>query len=215
MEDSIASRIRESLTHPSLVLSASLIICVGWVTWLVLCSKSAGLSQVPGPFLARYTNAWGLYQAWKVAKTGQKGKFHRRLQEQYGDVVRVGPSSIIVMDPDAVPIIYSVRARLDKVRREGCNTDQEHVLMEVPKGPAYIPFRQPGVTTSLLSISSETTHSQYRKLVSNAYSMSSLKGYEPYVDEMIDRFMQVCDTYARSGEPMNISRWTHFCKSAI
>lgn len=87
--------------------------------------------------------------------------------------------------------------------------------MELSKGPAYIPFRQPGVTTSLLSISSETTHSQYRKLVSNAYSMSSLKGYEPYVDEMINRFMQVCDAYSRSGEPMNISRWTHFCKSAI
>lgn len=124
MEDSVASRIRESLTHPSLALSASLIICVGWVTWLVVSSKRAGLSQVPGPFLARYTDAWGVYQAWKIAKTGQKGQFHRRLQEQYGDVIRVGPSSIIVMDPDAVPIIYSVRARLDKVRREGCKTSQ-------------------------------------------------------------------------------------------
>jgi cytochrome P450 len=69
------------------------------------------------------------------------------------------------------------------------------------------------VTTSLLSIQDENVHSQYRKLVSFAYSMSSLKGYEPYVDEMVNRFVEVCDRYAQAKEPMNISMWCTYCKS--
>ena len=59
----------------------------------------------------------------------------------------------------------------------------------------------------------EKTHSQYRKLVSNAYSMSSLKGYEPYVDDMVNRMVQVCSRYADSQESMNISLWCHYCGS--
>ena len=59
----------------------------------------------------------------------------------------------------------------------------------------------------------EKTHSQYRKLVSNAYSMSSLKGYEPYVDDMVDRMVQVCSHHADLKEAMNISLWCHYCES--
>ena len=80
------------------------------------------------------------------------------------------------------------------------------------QGKAYIPFRQAGVTTSLLSIPDEKTHSQYRKLVSNAYSMTSLKGYEPYVDEMVNRFVEVCNEHAESQAPMNLSLWCHYCE---
>ncbi len=68
------------------------------------------------------------------------------------------------------------------------------------------------MTTSLLSIQDEQTHSKYRKLVANAYSMSSIKGYEPYVDDMVARFVEVCDDHAAKGEPMNISLWCHYCK---
>jgi hypothetical protein len=32
---------------------------------LILDSRRAGLSHIPGPFLARYTDAWRLYQAAK------------------------------------------------------------------------------------------------------------------------------------------------------
>ena len=38
------------------------------------------------------------------------------------------------------------------------------------------------MANTLVSIGDEATHSKYRKLVSNAYSMTSLKAYEPYVE---------------------------------
>lgn len=82
------------------------------------------------------------------------------------------------------------------------------------QGPAYIPFRQSGVTTSLLSIPDEHTHSKYRKLVSNAYSMSSIKGYEPYVYQMVARFVEVCDQHATNKESLDLSLWCHYCEIA-
>jgi cytochrome P450 len=41
-------------------------------------------------------------------------------------------------------------------------------------------------------IQHEKEHAKYRKLVSNAYSMTSLKDFEPYVGEIVDQFVEVC-----------------------
>jgi hypothetical protein len=70
-----------------------------------------------------------------------------------------------------------------------------------------------GIKTSLPSIPDEATHSTYRKLVSSAYSMSALKDYEPYIDEITDRWLAVFDQFAKSGEALNITEWSHYCRS--
>src|ERR1700761_7037528 len=88
----------------TLILATLLIIiCCGV---LVFQSKRAGLSNVPGPFLARFTDAWGLYFAWWADISGDKISLFRDLQKEYGDVIRTGPRSITVLDPAAVPVIY-------------------------------------------------------------------------------------------------------------
>ena len=78
-------------------------------------SKRAGLSHIPGPFFARYTSVWGLYAAWTCIRSGDKTSFYRGLQARYGDVIRTGPRAVTVIDPAAVPVIYGVRSKLDKV----------------------------------------------------------------------------------------------------
>ena len=87
------------------------------VASLIVSSRRAGLSSIPGPFLARYTDIWALYHAWKITHYGlDKVSYYRHLQAQYGIVVRTGPRSVIVLDPAAVALIYGVRAKLNKVR---------------------------------------------------------------------------------------------------
>lgn len=94
-------------------------LIAGSLLWLVAAalfnSKRAGLSHIPGPFIARYTNLWAVYVAWKTEKDGNRASFNRKLQARYGDVVRTGPRSVSVMDPAAIPVIYGVRSKLDKV----------------------------------------------------------------------------------------------------
>lgn len=78
-------------------------------------SKRAGLSDVPGPWIAQYTDAWNLYATYKVFHSDNKASFHRHLQAKYGNVVRTGPKTVSIFDPAAVPVIYGVRSKLDKV----------------------------------------------------------------------------------------------------
>jgi cytochrome P450 len=69
-----------------------------------------------------------------------------------------------------------------------------------------------GVNASgLVAIMDEYTHGRYRRPVAHAYSLSSLKGYEPYIDEMIQKLVDVLDEAAISGRTINMSDWLHYC----
>lgn len=99
----------------NLFLAITFVVFTLTVLHLIVDSKRAGLSHIPGPCLARYTDAWALHRAWSAQKHGDKAKSLRLLQHQYGDVVRTGPRSVTVFDPLAVPTIYGVRTKLNKV----------------------------------------------------------------------------------------------------
>ncbi len=70
-----------------------------------------GLDDVPGPFLAKFSNLWRLIETWK-------GHYERRIQElhrRHGNIVRIGPKIVSLTDPDAIECIYGVKADLQKV----------------------------------------------------------------------------------------------------
>jgi hypothetical protein len=71
----------------------------------VLDSRRAGLSHIPGPFLARYTEGYG-----------KSEYLSNSLRKTYGEVARIGPTTVAVFDPAAVPTIYGTSSRLNKVR---------------------------------------------------------------------------------------------------
>lgn len=103
------------------VIAACIVFALAVCSFLFFESRKAGLSHIPGPFLARYSDLWALYFALKIARAREDKEDRRtssyqdNLRTRYGDVVRVGPRTVSVFDAAAVPIIYSVRARLDKV----------------------------------------------------------------------------------------------------
>lgn len=66
--------------------------------------------------------------------------------------------------------------------------------------------------TALVSIKDEKTHGIYRRPIANAYSLSSLKGYENYIDETIEKLMTVIDGHCKSGNSINMTRWLQFCQ---
>jgi cytochrome P450 len=70
-----------------------------------------------------------------------------------------------------------------------------------------------GITTAIVAILDEATHSKYRRLVSNSYSMSALKEYEPRIDEVTETWLGVFSKFAEHGEVMDLSLWSHYCPS--
>lgn len=72
-----------------------------------------------------------------------------------------------------------------------------------------------GAETALVSIRDEETHARYKKLVAGSYSMSSLKGYEGFVDDIIERWLGILQKFAERGEVVNISQWSHYCALSL
>ncbi|KJX93675.1 cytochrome P450 like protein [Zymoseptoria brevis] len=68
------------------------------------------LANVPGPLLAKFTNARFLYHAWK----GDLHLDHLRCHERYGPVYRSGPNRVVFNSLTAVSAIYSADRTIRK-----------------------------------------------------------------------------------------------------
>jgi hypothetical protein len=49
-----------------------------------------GLSNIPGPFLCKITDAYRAYRVWR----GDAHEWFQQLREEYGPLVRIGPNMI-------------------------------------------------------------------------------------------------------------------------
>lgn len=70
-----------------------------------------GVSEVPGPFLARFSNLWRFID---VAR-GKAEETHLKLHQKYGQYVRLGPNLVSVQNLDALKVIYGVNKGYTKV----------------------------------------------------------------------------------------------------
>jgi len=70
-----------------------------------------GLRNIPGPFLASLSDA---DRIWSCA-TGLQMKYHLKLHERYGSLVRIGPKHISFSDSSLIPQIYGITSKFWKV----------------------------------------------------------------------------------------------------
>jgi hypothetical protein len=91
------------------VLSLGVIVLV--VQYVVAYLKSP-LKKIPGPFLAKFSDIWRFYNHYGQTHIETQKKLH----EKYGDVVRLGPNTVSVTDPNLLKTIYSTRGTFLKVR---------------------------------------------------------------------------------------------------
>ena len=123
-----------------LYLVAALLLSA--VVYHFVQSKRAGLDHIPGPWLAKFSDVWRGYQAWRLNHhTEGVNNYQIQMIGQYGDVVRIGPTHVLVYDPEAIDTIFGFRERLDKV----CSSS-EPVLFGAnqPQGPGYKVFVMTG-----------------------------------------------------------------------
>lgn len=64
--------------------------------------RNWSIQDVPGPFLAKFTNLWYLYECRLCRRYLTVHEAHAK----YGKLVRVTPNQVSIADPDAIPIIY-------------------------------------------------------------------------------------------------------------
>ncbi|KAJ0353069.1 hypothetical protein COL154_001677 [Colletotrichum chrysophilum] len=182
----ITETLLETLATHWLSIGASLI-----VAWLVKNHYNNGLNKYPGPFLASLTDWWRFFDV-----KGQRPEVtHQKLHEKYGNVVRLGPNTLSFADPAALKTIYGLNKGFVK-------SDFYIVQQSVVKGHSL---------QSLFSTTDNSFHSQFRRCVNSAFSMSALVQYEPFVDNTTKLFLsQTEKLFAGNPEGCDFTTWLQF-----
>ena len=108
---------------------------------------------------------------------------------QTAKIVRVAPRMYSLDDPAAVSILYSIAS--------------PHV-----KSAWYSAFADPRIPDhNLFSARTRTFHAAMRRKMGHMYSMSSIKSYEPYVNDCIETLLRQLDLCAARGQEVDLQRW--------
>ncbi|BCS30682.1 cytochrome P450 [Aspergillus puulaauensis] len=137
-----------------------------------------GISKIPGPFLAGFSDLWRTILVWR----GHPHLYHVKLHEKYGSAVRLGPNVVSISDPEAIKTIYAINSGYVK---SGFYPVQQTITKEGD-------FLQ-----GMFNTVDEKYHAKLRRAVSNAYAMSTLVQFEPLVDSTSREFLkQLSERYA-------------------
>ncbi|GAW24068.1 hypothetical protein ANO14919_136480 [Xylariales sp. No.14919] len=145
------------------------------------------LRKIPGPFWCSVSwLPW--YKYWF------SGYMHRhvlRLHEEYGPVVRLGPSEVSFIDGAAWKDIYSLK-RCRQIERD-------------PKSfPALTPN---GARFDLLTYS-PSDHAKYRKILNPSFSEKATKEYEPTIHQDTDTFIKKLSGKLQDSDlKINLTQW--------
>lgn len=143
------------------------------------------LAKHPGPFLASITDLWQVCEFLSLKQPYRLTELHRR----YGPVVRYGPDKLSITYEEAVPAIYQAASR------------------SLPKTEFYDAFG--GVHPNVFGTRDEDHHSIRRRHMSHAFSMTSIKDMETYLDENITILTSNIRQACQSGQAFDLKEMLH------
>ncbi|KAK5724962.1 hypothetical protein LTR17_013347 [Elasticomyces elasticus] len=158
------------------------LLIVYQVTW------TAAKLDIPGPFLAKFTDLYRLIVVWRRDSHDTYLKLHK----QYGDLVRIGPNCVSISKPDMISTIYGISKGYVK-------SDFYAVWQNMIKGK-----RSP----SLVFTTDEQQHALLRRPVAGAFALSTLVEFEPLIDSTTAVFLTRLDElFAETGKVCDLGTW--------
>lgn len=159
------------------------LLVVYHVTWTF-----ARLREVPGPFIAKFTDLWRLLVVWRRDSHDR----YLQLHQQYGDLLRIGPNTISISKPDVIQNIYGVQKGYVK-------SDFYAVWQNVVNGKR---------TPSLVFTTDEVQHAMMKRPIAPAFSLSTLVEFEPLIDSTTAVFLTRLDElFASTGNICDLGKW--------
>ncbi|CAD6449404.1 7922718d-0402-41f7-a86e-2612013717c7 [Sclerotinia trifoliorum] len=152
-----------------IVLSAS-IVSVSYLLWVYFNSP---LRNVPGPFLAKFTNIWRLLDVYG----GRAELTHQLLHKKYGEAVRIGPNTVSLSNPKLIPTLYNLKGDFPK-------TDF-YSVSDVKVGK--------NIMQNVFSVKSNKGHAQILKPIQKFYNMGGVMTLEGRIDDAITAFVKRVD----------------------
>ncbi|GKT62285.1 cytochrome P450 oxidoreductase [Colletotrichum tofieldiae] len=180
----------KSITSNLLGFQTAVYVLAGLVcAFYVVRPFLSPLRPVPGPFLARYTDAWFL---WRVHRGHVEQDFislHREHGNMNNSIPRVAESSTRIVDLEAPKIIYG----------------HGHSFV---KSSLYRSYSSPELQDwNPFAVENPQVHSQLRRHLQSTYTLSALVSYEPYVDECARILKQRLEEISVAGLPIDFGHW--------
>ncbi|CAK3813726.1 cytochrome P450 pisatin demethylase [Lecanosticta acicola] len=167
------------------IVSAALVlwVIVGVVRYVVRCLS---FPSAPGSPWARWTKIWYIQKVWQGHFEEWDIKTHDSGARK---VVRLAPNMYSIDDPESAMAIYGVASTM-------------------PKSKWYDAWGDPSVPNhNLFSTTDRTVHAAMRRRVANMYSLSTIKSYEPGVDNCIRILIKCFDEFAETGKVFDPQHW--------
>lgn len=152
--------------------------------FIYLCNVYTSLpTRIPGPFLAKLTNIHRLLSVYRRNPHNEQNDLHKKLRAT-SDLVRLGPNVVSVSGPGYIQQIYAIDKKLPK-------SDFYATLQNVVNGRR---------AASLVAVTDESAHAKMKRLVANAYALSTLIEFEPLVDSTTHVFLNTLqERFATAG----------------
>ncbi|KAF8867357.1 cytochrome P450 [Acephala macrosclerotiorum] len=141
------------------------------------------LAKYPGPVIAKVTDLYSVYYAWK----GHRHIDFQKCHEKYGPVFRYGPNRLSFNTHTALHTIYTPKANIRK-------SDFYKILIS-PAGP------------SILAAIPDDMHARKKRVLSQAFSEKALRSIEECI---LLHTREFCEKLSASPEPVNMSRWSTY-----
>lgn len=142
------------------------------------------LSKCPGPFFASISRLWYTYINWQ----GNQHEVLQSLHAKYGDTVRVAPNEVHLCTVEALRAIYGPGSTCEKSE-----------WFKVFQGDRHF---------DLVSERDRHKHAEYRRLVAQIYSATSVRGQENYIDVTLQQLLLNFDR--KLDQSFDISAWIQF-----
>lgn len=156
---------------------------------IIRTKARSDLRKIPGPFLASISN---LDRLWSCA-LGSQMSYHIRLHDIYGPLVRVGPNHVSVASDSAIQKLYGISSKFYK-------SDFYSVFdIRTPMGE---------LASTTFSVRDEAVHKTKKRLVANAFSMSTMRDLEPMDDACSEIFMEKMRGFV--GRDIDLGTWLHW-----
>ncbi|KAH8204472.1 hypothetical protein TruAng_001388 [Truncatella angustata] len=168
---SVDTLLQDFKQHADWQSGVAVVVILGLFTYLsvsLLTEALSPLRRYPGPFLAKWTNIWRLLQV----RTGHYHLEVKRLHDQYGPIIRIGPNILDLDIPGLIKTIYGIDGRW-------CKTEFYHNNSTFINGK---------ITYHLFSETDQVEHARMKRPIAKYYTQSSLLSFEPLMDRVITDF---------------------------
>ncbi|KAJ7778576.1 cytochrome P450 monooxygenase [Mycena maculata] len=143
------------MSYLSLLLVA-LPPAVVFVHFAIYLVDPYGIRQYPGPFLAKFSDAW---LGW-ISQQGHRSEIIHEMHLKYGPFVRISPSEVSVADPDALATVYA----------------HGNGALKSTFYDAFV-----SIERGLFNTRDRKQHARKRKIVSHIFSQKSVVEFEPHI----------------------------------